>query len=254
MTSYGEMGVGIRPSYHIFPNAHAALDIKDGEATHSIELKLRRAITIKGRVLSPDGKPVAQAFAFGQGHSWYREQTPLNHVWANGPPYIAVRDGQFEITGCDPDRPGTFYVLDAKDRLGATVELSGRSAADGPVTVQLRPTATAYTILKGADGKPVADGKVENGSIDPLLVVTPGPYSTKFSANFDIDDTQSDVVNQVGSLDPAHNENLRSGPDGRVTIVNLIPGARYLFRDREFTPLPGQSIDLDHLPADKPPR
>ncbi len=254
MTSYGELGIGIRPSFHIFPNAHAALDIKDGEATHPLELKLRRAITIKGRVLAPDGKPVAQAFAFGRGHTWYREQTYLFNVWTAGPPYIAVKDGQVEITGCDPDRPGTFYFLDVKDRLGATVELPGQSAAAGPVTVRLSPTATAYTLLKGADGKPVADGKVENGSIDPLLVVTPGPCSTEFSANFDIDDTQGDFVQQVGGLDPAHNENLRSGPDGRVTIANLIPGARYRFGDREFTPLPGQSIDLDHLPAEKPPR
>jgi RNA polymerase sigma factor (sigma-70 family) len=254
MTSYGEMGVGIRPSLHIFPNAHAALDIKDGEATHPLELKLRRAITIKGRVLTPDGKPVAQAFAFGRGHTWYREQTYHIQLWSNGPPFIAVRDGQVEITGCDPDRPGTFYFLDVKDRLGAVVELPGQSATAGPVTVQLLPTATAYTILKGADGKPVADRKVENGSIDPLLVVTPGPCTTEFSGNFDIDDTLSDFVQHVGGLDPAHNENLRSGPDGRVTIVNLIPGARYRFRDREFTPLPGQSIDLDHIAAGKPPR
>jgi hypothetical protein len=119
--------------------------------------------------------------------------------------------------------------------------------------VRLRPTATAHTLLKGADGKPIAGRKVEDGSLDPLLVITPGPYSMQFSANFDIDDTQGDFVHQVG-LDPVHNQNLRSGPDGRVTIANLIPGARYRFRDREFTPLPGQSIDLDHIAADKPPR
>jgi hypothetical protein len=253
MTSYGEMGVGFRPSFHIFPNAHAVLDIKDGEATHPLELKLRRAITIKGRVLTPDGKPVAQAFAFGRGHTWYREYTYHGQFWSNGPPQIAVKDGRFEITGCDPDQPGTFYFLDFKDRLGATVELPGRSAAAGPVTVRLRPTATAYTILKGADGTPVAGRKVEDGSIDPLLVITPGPYSMEFRANFNVDDTQGDFVHQIG-LDPLHNQDLRSGPDGRVTIANLIPGARYRFRDREFTPLPGQSIDLDHIAADKPPR
>jgi RNA polymerase sigma factor (sigma-70 family) len=253
MTSYGEMGVGIRPSYHIFPNAHAALDIMDGEATHSIELKLRRAITVKGLVLTPDGKPVAQAIAFGRGHMWYREDTYHTRMYSNGPPWIAVKDGQFEITGCDPDRPGTFYFLDLKDRLGATVELPGRSAAAGPVTVQLRPTATAYIILKGADGKPVAGRKVEDESIDPLLVITPGPYSMEFSANFDIDDTQGDFVHQVG-LDPVHHQNLRSGPDGRVTIANLIPGARYRFRDRDFRPESGQTVDLGDVVVAKPPR
>jgi RNA polymerase sigma factor (sigma-70 family) len=250
MTSYGEMGVGIRPSYHLFPDAHAALDIKEGEATHPLELKLRRAITIRGRVLKPDGQPVAQAIAFGRGHTWYREDT-YHTGGSNSPPWIAVKDGQFEITGCDPGQPGTFYFLDVKDRLGATVEFSGQSAVAGPVTVQLRPTATAHALLKGADGKPIAGRKVGDESIDPLLVITPGPYSMEFTANFDIDDTQGDFVHQVG-LDPVHDQNRRSGPDGRVTIANLIPGARYRFRDREFTPLPGQSIDLGDVAVQKP--
>ena len=65
------------------------------------------------------------------------------------PPQIAVKDGRFEIPGCDPDKPSTFYFLDLKDQLGATVELSGQSAADGPVTVRLRPTATVRYPLEG---------------------------------------------------------------------------------------------------------
>ncbi len=60
-------------------------------------------------------------------------------VGFNGdPPQIEVKDGRFEIPGCDPDKPSTFYFLDLKDQLGATVELSGKSAAAGPVTVRLR--------------------------------------------------------------------------------------------------------------------
>jgi RNA polymerase sigma factor (sigma-70 family) len=250
-TSFGEMGVGIRPSFHMYPNAHVSLDIPDSEATHPLELKLRRAVTITGRVLTPDGKPVAEAFALGRSYTFYREYTRLMGVFSP-PPYIAVKDGRFEITGCDPDQPGTFYFLDVKDQLGATVELSGRSAASGPVTVQLQPTATARSLLKDADGKPLANHEVANGSIDPLLVIAPGPYSEQLSAKFELDDTPGDFAHQV-DLDPAHNEGLRSGPDGRVTIANLIPGARYRFRDREFTPGPGQAIDLDNIAVDRPP-
>ena len=73
-----------------------------------------------------------------------------------------MKDGRFEIPGCDPEKPGTFYFLDLKDRLGATVELSGKSAAAGPVTVRLRPTASARILLKDADGKLLADHEVDD--------------------------------------------------------------------------------------------
>ena len=71
-TSFGEMGVGIRPSFHMYPDAHAILDIKDGEATHPLELRLRRGVTVTGRVVAPDGQPVAEAFAFGRSYMPYR--------------------------------------------------------------------------------------------------------------------------------------------------------------------------------------
>ena len=49
------------------------------------------------------------------------------------------------------------------------------------------------------------------------------------------------------------NRRHRSGPDGRVTMINLIPGAPYRFRGREFTPEPGQTIDLGEVVIAKPP-
>ncbi len=243
MTSYDAMGVGTSPWFRLYADAHARLDIDEVEATHAVELRLRRGATVTGRVIGPDGKPVAEAFAFGRSYTPYREYSPL--VAFNGdPPMIAVKDGRFEIPGCDPDRPDTFYFLDPKARLGATVELSGRSAAAGPVTVRLRPTATAHILLKDADGKPLANHEVDDWSIDLRLVITPGPDFGELNNNIDL--TPGDFAHQV-DLDPAHNQRLRSGPDGRVTITNLIPGARYHFRGREFTPEPGQAIDLGEV-------
>ena len=60
-TSNVEMGVVHRPRFQLYPDAHAGLDIKDGEATHPVELRLRRGVTVTGRVVGPDGKPVAEA-------------------------------------------------------------------------------------------------------------------------------------------------------------------------------------------------
>ena len=65
--------------------------------------------------------------------------------------------------------------------------------------------------------------------------------------------TVGDFAYQVNLL-PIDNREHRSGPDGRVTMFNLIPGAPYRFRGRDFTPEPGQTIDLGDVVIAKPPR
>ena len=49
-----------------------------------------------------------------------------------------VRDGRFELHGLDPDAEVPVYFLDSRHELGATLLLSGKSLADGPVTVAPR--------------------------------------------------------------------------------------------------------------------
>ncbi len=244
-TSHGQMGTGIRPSFHLYPDAHAVLDIKDGVADHPVELRMRRGVTVTGRAVGPDGRPIAEASLFGRAYTPYREYTfPL--VGFNGEaPRIVVKDGRFEIPGCDPETPGTYYFIDLKDGLGAAVELSGKSAASGPVTVRLRPTAKARFVLKGHDGKPDAGRELEWPDA-PKLIINPGPDFEELNNNIDL--TPGDFA-YLTDIDPVHNRKVRSGPDGRVTMVNLIPGARYRFQRREFTPEPGQTVDLGEVPA-----
>ena len=38
-----------------------------------------------------------------------------------------------------------------------------------------------------------------------------------------------------------------------MTIPNLIPGAPYLFRGRDFAPEPGQTVDLGDVAVEKAP-
>jgi hypothetical protein len=52
---------------------------------------------------------------------------------------------------------------------------------------------------------------------------------------------------------PIDDRRHHSGPDGRVTMFNLIPGAPYRFRGSEFTPEPGQTIELGDVVIAKPP-
>jgi hypothetical protein len=241
------MGTGHAPWFYLYPHAHAVLDLEPRVAEHSVELKLRRGVTITGRVVGPDGRPIAEASAFGRSYTPYREYTfPL--VAFNGEvPGIDVKDGRFEIPGCDPEKPGTFYFIDLKDGLGGVAEVSGKSAASGPVTVRLQPTAKARFRLTGPDGKPAA-GREPEWPYGLNLIITPGPHFLELKNN---NLTAGDFAEQV-VIDPIHDRGLRSGPDGVVTMINLIPGAPYRFRGREFTPEPGQTVDLGDVPAPKP--
>jgi RNA polymerase sigma factor (sigma-70 family) len=242
-TSASEMGIGLRPSFRLYPDAHQELDLKDGVASYPLDLKLVRGVTITGRVITPDGKPAAEAFIFARSYTPYREHNfPL--VGFNGkPPLIPVKAGKFEIPGCDPDNPDAYYFLDVADRLGANVWLSGKSGEKGPVTVQLERTATARFRTKDRSGRPVANHVYADWP-ELKLIITHGPDFGDSSTNIDM--TPGDFAYQY-DLDPAANRGIRSGPDGYVTMINLIPGAGYRFRGRDFTPTPGQTIALDDV-------
>jgi beta-lactamase regulating signal transducer with metallopeptidase domain len=235
-TSHGEMGTGWGPNLHMYPDALAHLDLPREETTHPVELRLRRGVTVRGRVIGPDGSPIAEAFAMGRTYVPYSRYRRPFAPFSGGGPQLPVRDGRFEIPGCDPDKPYTFHFLDVQHQLGATVEISGKSAATGPVTVQLQKCGSARVRFKDPDGKPVASREADEFPGMMTLIITPG-------ADFGAEPTNADMEFQV-NLDPRRNGNLRTGPDGRATFVSLIPGARYRYRGHDFTAEADKTIDL----------
>ena len=54
-----------------------------------------------------------------------------------------MHDGRFEVHGLDPETEVPVYFLEPKRKLGGVVNLSGKSAAGGPVTVRLEPCGAA---------------------------------------------------------------------------------------------------------------
>jgi beta-lactamase regulating signal transducer with metallopeptidase domain len=235
-TSHGELGTGWGPNLHMYPDALAHLDLKREETTHPVELRMRRGVTVKGRAIGPDGAPIAEAFAMGRTYVPYsRYRRPFAPFSGVGP-QLPVRDGRFEIPGCDPERMYTFHFLDVTHQLGATVEVSGKSAATGPVTVKFEKCGSARVRFKDPDGKPVAGRDADEFPGWMTLIITPG-------AEFDAESTNADMEFQV-NLDHRRNGDQRTGPDGCATYVSLIPGARYRYRGHEFTAKAGQTIDL----------
>ena len=232
----------------MYPDALARIDLKAGAAPVEVNLRLRRGVTVAGKVTGPDGAPVANAIVLGRTYRPYRmDSSPLTLINGNAtrhpfmgyngnPPKINVRAGQFEIPGCDPETPFTFYFFDRQHQLGATVELSGKSAQNGLVTVQLQKCGSATVRFKDAQGKPAAGSAVDA----LILVVSPGTDSPGAETNV------ADIAVQM-SLDPERSKGLRSDADGRVTYVSLIPGATYRLRDRDFKAEAGNTIELPDL-------
>ncbi len=104
-----------------------------------------------GRVVGPDGRPVRDAVVISRVIL-----QPTWIAWLPGRPYYhgAVRDGHFAVHGLADDTEVPVYFLDARHNLGATALLSGKSAADGPVTVRLQPCGAARARLVDPAGKP----------------------------------------------------------------------------------------------------
>ena len=110
-------------------------------------------MTVSGRIVGPDDQPVPDIWiigraALGPGSVAWR-------VWS-GYYHGTAPSGRFELHGLDPDTDFPVYFFQPKRKLGAVVQLSGKSAAGGPMTVRLQPCGTAVARLVDAGNKPLA--------------------------------------------------------------------------------------------------
>ena len=160
-------------------------------------------------------------------------------------------------------RRGPRLLPRAERKLGATARFSGRSAADGPVTVRLEPCGTARARLVAPDGKPLDAIPRPRPDLDgrhPGAAVPAEPGEGR------------PPVRRGSRRGPARpgqltTTDLQSDAQGRVTFPALIPGASYRILDltplptaaspvirKEFTVKPGETVDLGDILIAKPQR
>jgi hypothetical protein len=163
------------------------VDVNAGDREKEVNLTLRRGVTVKGRLLGLDDKPVPHAVMLVSGHRPQAEKTM--HP-------IDVRDGTFEVRGLDPDKPYRLLFVDHPNRIrslmtveslksfgqlwltpllgpenkhGAALEVVPKKV-EGELTVKLEPCGAAKVRFVDDKGKALA------GYAPWLqLVVTPGP-------------------------------------------------------------------------------
>jgi hypothetical protein len=229
-----------------YPNALVKLDLKPQAAAHEVAVALRRGVTVKGRLLGPDGKPAASAKIF------YRDYIPRGYT-TEPMRTLEARAGEFELPGLDPDRPQAVFFLDAKDQLGAVVELPAKAGKE-LLTVRLQRCGTAVLRAVDGDGKPIAGFR-------PYVEVLVTPGATGFDAMLS-GKVSADYAWMV-NLDRARHQAIKPDKDGRATIPTLIPGATLrllgevpgrgiLDMNRTFVVEAGQALDLKDVPVPMP--
>jgi hypothetical protein len=214
---------------------------------------LRPGATIRGRVEGPDGQTITVASIITTLHI-----SALSPFWRfTGDPN--VRDGRFELHGLDPEKPTRISILDAEHQWGATLDVSGKQAGED-LTIRLQPNGRAKVRFVGPDGKPVANHR-------PHFEIVATPGTSNMSRDRKDQAELSADSEFVANIDRKHYWHFpTTDAEGRITLVDLIPGAMYRIMDfstvrdpkkgpqirKDFTVKPGEALDLGDILIEKP--
>ena len=250
VTGTDRIATGRGGGSRFYAHGIVAHDPGAGDSGHGPVVALRRGLTVKGTAVGPDGRPVARARVASVALI-----PPLARGWV-GSYQGTVNGGHFALHGLAPDRAVRVFFLDPVNKWGAAVDLSGKSAAGGPITVRLQRCGTATMRLVDPAGDP-ADGLTMMGSI--CLVATPGPPPGQLRDPGD-ERLSADETSLFAFDRENHRAGLTSDKRGRLTLSALIPGATYRIYDhstvngpagvqlrREFTVEPGEALDLGDI-------
>jgi RNA polymerase sigma factor (sigma-70 family) len=225
-----------------YAHGHRATDYKPGDEPKDADIVLRRGVTVRGKVLDPDGKPAASA-------------EMLSRLLFSAPRFIEeprpepVPAGGFVFGGCDPDRAYRVVFLDQKNHRGATLELSGKDAGE-PLAMKLQPCGKAVVRFLDGEGKPL-----ENYWPEVEMVFAPGPH--RFSReSYEKGVLSADVVSLANVARRDYQiKDFRTDAKGLITLPDLVPGVPYRISAmqlggkvlREFTVRPGETLDLKDI-------
>jgi RNA polymerase sigma factor (sigma-70 family) len=206
--------------------AHAVVgvDFKEGTDPTPVEISLRRGAVVKGTLTGPNGEPVRGAVLISR----LLICQAMNVLLQSPSPVPSVpvsRD--FELKGCDPEKPYPVIFFQEEKRWGALVHVCGKECGK-PLDVRLQPCGAARARFLTADGRPDVARRT-GGDLLVVLAVS----DTAFWADF----------NEHSSL----RKDWHTDGEGRVTWRELVPGVTYRVGNREFTVRPGETLDLGDL-------
>jgi hypothetical protein len=120
-----------RGDFRNYAHSFQSLDLKPGIGSQEVKVVLRRGATVTGEVVGPEGQPVREAWIFTRGI--LAPTSDATRRW-NGKVHGTTHNGRFELFGLDSDTEVQVCFLEPRRKLGVAIKLSGKSAANGPVT------------------------------------------------------------------------------------------------------------------------
>ncbi len=195
-----------------------AADVTDVTANFVLDPGVRR----RGRLLDPEGRPLAGARAIGLGPT-------------RGPQSLkALPNAEFTVEALNPAKPRRLLFWHDGRKLAGTVVLRGTEPE--PVTITLQPLATLTGRAVRKNGEPLAGYAVEYSAWPELS--WPGqnkrfkqePIRTDKDGRFRISDLPAEVP---------------------LNVLIFVPKTRYAFIHRDKIVLePGKTRDLGNLPGE----
>ena len=239
-----------RGNRRLYAHAFLPYDPQPGAETPEIRVALRRGATVKFRLIGPDGQPARDVRVYSRAVLGPMAASSLR-MWP--PPWVELAcRGHFEVHGLDLETEVPVHFLQPERKLGATVRVSGKMAAQGPVTVRLEACGVAKARLVGADGQPVTG---QPRGVEVMMVITPSSPAGSAEARGGALAADVDVL---GRLDPVnHGNGWVADAHGRIVLPALIPGATYRIVTRgvvrDFVVGPGEAVELGDVLIQKPP-
>jgi hypothetical protein len=240
-TSSGLIDLG-RPGWRrYYPDGLVELDIPPETRSKEVTASLRRGVTVRGRVIGPEEKSVSLALMLCRLQV---DRYTFHHCRP-----VEVRNGQFELHGCDPKKTYPVYFLDPKNQWGAKATISGRQAGE-VVKVQLAPCGKAVARFVDPDGKPL-----KNYNPGLQILVTPGAdLFDETARKKDLLLADTDFLANIDRLNYPRDE-PRTDAQGRCTFPALIPGSTYFLHSqknatverKEFTVEAGKVRELPDI-------
>ena len=233
---------------HLHPDGLALLDLKPDTKRQQVIIKLHRGVTVQGRAVDPDGKPVVAGQVITNTYAPY----DMNFSETLDLP---IRNGQFMIPGLDPEKEYRIYLVDPNKQCGATVMLPAKAAQ--PVEIHLEACGSATAQLVDPADHPYANYKTDDEPyISVSLIKAPGSSEAGIIDGLEIGFEGYLMEN----ADPNRYQSLRADADGRITFPTLIPGADYRLMalnqrksgdgKKDFTIQTGQTLDLGKITAE----
>jgi RNA polymerase sigma factor (sigma-70 family) len=247
--TWGELDGGRRGGHSWFPDAFVRFRVKPTDGPQEVTLRLRRGVTVRGRVVGSDGRPVSSAMLFSKSYipaSYYPK-----HFEVEGH-NLPVRDGRFELPGCEPDAKVSVWIYDPETKEGAVAELPTGAGAEPEV--RLAPCASARVRFVDAGGLPIPKPSMTNFT----LVLRDG---------LDRNKARDNGTPAALELSPyrihGRTFELAEAGGGYLVLPRLIPGALYAIQASQkkgprdpwdwservtFTAPPTGRIDLEPIP------